>query len=76
MVDNEYKMVIVARKDLKLTHGKLAAQVSHGAVEAALNAKAQKARWFSTWRREGQKKVVLKTDSKEELLEGVRGALG
>ncbi|HEQ78682.1 MAG TPA: peptidyl-tRNA hydrolase [Euryarchaeota archaeon] len=69
MSDYEYKMVIVARRDLNLSPGKLAVQVSHGAVESALNAKADHSRWFSTWRRDGQKKVVVKVSSEEELLD-------
>ena len=69
MSDHVYKMVIVARKDLSLSHGKLAAQVSHGAVESALRTKADKSKWFASWRREGQKKVVLKVNSEEELLD-------
>lgn len=65
----EYKMVIVARSDLKLSAGKLAAQVAHAAVNCALYAKAHKKTWFSRWYSEGQKKVVLKVDGVEELRE-------
>jgi len=43
----EYKMVIVVRDDLKMSGGKLAAQVAHAAVTCALEAKAKKAKWFS-----------------------------
>jgi len=54
-----YKMVIVARRDLDLSAGKLAAQVAHAAVSCALKAKAKKPRWFGSWQREGAKKVVV-----------------
>jgi PTH2 family peptidyl-tRNA hydrolase len=63
----EYKMVIVVRDDLKMSGGKLAAQVAHAAVTCALEAKAKKAKWFSEWYREGQRKVVLKARDVEEL---------
>ena len=72
MSDGEYKMVIVARKDLSLSPGKLAAQVSHGAVEAAFSSKVTKPKWLSAWRRDGQKKVVLKVTSEEELVDILR----
>lgn len=63
----EYKMVIVVRDDLKMSGGKLAAQVAHAAVTCALEAKAKKAKWFSEWYREGQRKVVLRARDVEEL---------
>ncbi len=63
----EYKLVIVIRDDLKMTPGKLAAQVAHAAVTCALEAKAKKAKWFSEWYREGQRKVVLRAGDVDEL---------
>jgi len=62
------KMVIAVRKDLKLSSGKLAAQVAHAAVNCALAAKRKKADWFDRWYSEGQKKVVVKVASLDELL--------
>jgi len=63
----EYKLVIVIRDDLKMSGGKLAAQVAHAAVTCALESKAKKAKWFSEWYREGQRKVVLKAKDIEQL---------
>jgi len=63
----EFKLVIVIRDDLKMTPGKLAAQVAHAAVSCALDAKAKKTKWFSEWYREGQRKVVLRAGDVEEL---------
>jgi PTH2 family peptidyl-tRNA hydrolase len=64
--DFEYKMVIVARSDLPLSAGKLAAQVAHAAVDCTLSTKKNKPEWFSKWHREGAKKVVVKVESLEE----------
>jgi len=63
----EYKLVIVVREDLKMSEGKLAAQVAHAAVSCALEAKSRKPKWFSEWFREGQRKVVLKAENQREL---------
>jgi len=62
----EYKMVIVTRKDLKLSPGKLAAQVAHAAVECALETKKKKTKWFTKWSREGAKKTIVKTDNLDD----------
>ncbi|MFA4645868.1 peptidyl-tRNA hydrolase Pth2 [Pyrococcus kukulkanii] len=65
----KYKQVIVVRKDLKLSKGKLAVQVAHGAVTAAFKAYREKREWFERWFNEGQKKVVVKVEKLEDLLE-------
>lgn len=64
--DFDYKMVIVARSDLVLSAGKLAAQVSHAAVECTLSTKKNKTEWFTKWQREGAKKVVVKVESLDD----------
>jgi len=64
----EYKLVVVIRDDLKMSPGKLAAQVAHAAVTCALESKAKKAKWFSEWYREGQRKVVLRVRDADELM--------
>ncbi len=63
----QYKLVIVVRDDLEMSTGKLAAQVAHAAVTCALETKSKKAKWFSEWYREGQRKVVLRAKDLEEL---------
>lgn len=62
-----YKLAIVVRNDLKLSKGKVAVQVGHSSVQCALQAKSKKRDWFKRWYGEGQKKVVLKVNSLEDL---------
>jgi len=64
-----YKQAIVVRTDIKMSIGKTAAQVAHAAVSAAEEARGRKPSWLKAWLEEGQKKVVLKVGSLEELLE-------
>ena len=59
----EYKMVIVTRKDLKLSMGKLAAQVAHAAVECAIETKKNNSKWYKKWITEGGKKAVVKVET-------------
>ena len=61
----KYKQVIVARADLKMSPGKLAAQVAHGAVAAAERARRERGNWFKAWLAEGQRKVVVKAPGDE-----------
>jgi peptidyl-tRNA hydrolase, PTH2 family len=60
----ELKQVILVRTDLKMSKGKMAAQVAHGSVEAVL--KSNKS-IVSKWREFGQKKVCLKVDCEKDL---------
>lgn len=64
-----HKMVIVVRRDLKLSAGKMAAQVAHAAVDCALRSKADAEKAFKKWKSEGQKKVVVRVDSERDLHE-------
>jgi PTH2 family peptidyl-tRNA hydrolase len=63
----KYKQVIVIREDLKMSPGKLAAQVAHGAVGAAERTRKTQTEWFKNWMKEGQKKVVVKVPGEKEL---------
>ena len=63
----EYKMVVVVRADLKLTRGKMAVQVAHAAVNCALASRKKRSEWFDEWYQEGQKKVVVKVPSLNDL---------
>ncbi len=60
----DMKQAIVARTDIGMGTGKLAAQVAHASLKAYESAgeDAQKA-----WKSEGQKKIVLKGSGEEQL---------
>ncbi|MFH1174440.1 MAG: peptidyl-tRNA hydrolase Pth2 [archaeon] len=60
-----YKQIIIARKDLKLPPGKLAAQVAHAAVQACFAANKQ---LVKKWMDQGMKKIVLQVATEQELL--------
>jgi PTH2 family peptidyl-tRNA hydrolase len=65
----EYKQAIVVRQDLKMSKGKTAAQVAHASVSSYINTKKRKPEWAGSWYEEGQKKVVLKANSMDEMIE-------
>ena len=59
--------MVVVRTDLGLSKGKMAAQVSHAAVNCTLKSKKSDSSNFTNWFSEGQKKVVLKASGESEL---------
>lgn len=63
-----FKQVIVVRSDLKISRGKWAAQTAHASLSCCLKVLDKYKNWFDAWQKIGQKKVVLKVDSLEELL--------
>lgn len=63
-----YKQIIIIRNDLKLGKGKIASQASHASLESYLLASRKTPKIVDDWLLEGQKKVVLKVESREELL--------
>jgi PTH2 family peptidyl-tRNA hydrolase len=60
------KQAILVRQDLKMSKGKMSAQVSHGSVEAVLKSDRSK---VEDWRYQGMKKIVLKVKDEKELFE-------
>ncbi len=63
----EVKQVIIIRKDLKMSKGKMIAQACHAAVSAAEIARKTVPDLYKRWLAIGQKKVVLSAASLEEL---------
>jgi PTH2 family peptidyl-tRNA hydrolase len=64
MTMTEYKQCILVREDLKLPKGKMCVQVAHAALSAYEWARPAVQ---EEWKRQGQKKIVLKVDSLQEL---------
>ncbi len=57
----------MVRQDLRMGKGKLAVQVAHASISSYIATKNTRPEWASNWIREGQKKVVLKSKSLDEL---------
>lgn len=66
------KLALVVRTDLDMGRGKIAAQVAHAAVAAALA--SIRTADLATWLEDGQPKVVLRVGSAEQLQDIVRMA--
>lgn len=66
-----HKMVLVANMGLKMTSGKLAAQVGHATLAVYRQAMASEAGQSAvdSWMRHGQVKIVVKGNSTEELMD-------
>ena len=61
------KQVILVREDLNLPKGKMAVQVAHAAVLAVESAQKSDKSVVSSWKAEGQKKVVLRVQGVQDL---------
>jgi PTH2 family peptidyl-tRNA hydrolase len=68
----DVKLALVVRTDLGMGRGKIAAQVAHAAVAAALAGRGSGD--FAAWLRDGQPKVVLRVPSGAQLEEIARQA--
>ena len=78
MGEFEYKQVLVFRKDLQMSKGKIAAQAGHAAVSAAQDAFVHHKKWWEAWLYEGQRKIAVKVEAEKDLheLEKAAGQLG
>ncbi len=65
----DVKQVIVVRTDLKMSKGKTCAQVAHASLEACEISKKEFKEIYEEWRSSGAKKVVLRIDSEEKILD-------
>jgi len=66
---DEYKQVILIRTDLKMGTGKKCAQSCHASLSSADLVRIKNKDVWKKWKNTGQKKVVLKISSMEELNE-------
>ncbi|QOJ79693.1 peptidyl-tRNA hydrolase [Infirmifilum lucidum] len=64
----EIKQVIVIRRDLEMGRGKMVAQGAHASLSAFLEAEKSNPEWVRRWLESGQKKIVVRVDSLEELI--------
>jgi PTH2 family peptidyl-tRNA hydrolase len=62
-----YKLVIVVRTDLRMPHGRIAAQVGHAAVNAYKRGSVENPLVTEGWLNEGGFKVVLKAKNEKIL---------
>ncbi len=65
----EYKQIIALRNDIEMSKGKLVVQGAHAAVAAVMITRNKKPFFVHRWFKEGQKKVVIRINTLEELLE-------
>jgi PTH2 family peptidyl-tRNA hydrolase len=61
---DKLKQVILVRRDLNLSRGKLASQVAHASVEAVLNSDTE---LVEEWRKQGMSKIILGVENLYEL---------
>lgn len=64
-----YKQVMVIRSDLGIGKGKIAGQVSHASISAYNLVRRANPEIAAEWEIQGQKKIVLKAGSDQELLD-------
>lgn len=62
------KQVIVVRKDLKLSRGKMSAQVAHASLESYRKTSKKYPSIVKSWLRKGGKKVVVYVNDKKALI--------
>ena len=63
----EYKQVILIRTDLEMGTGKKCAQSCHASVSASDLVRIRNKNDWKNWKTSGQKKIVVKINSKEKL---------
>ncbi|KAH8416981.1 hypothetical protein KR222_000654 [Zaprionus bogoriensis] len=72
--NDNFKMVLVVRNDLKMGKGKVAAQCSHGAVGAYQRAVTRTPRLLRAWENCGCAKIAVRVESEAELMAIKRAA--
>lgn len=59
----------MVRADIKMGKGKICAQVAHASLEAYKKTLKERPEWVKEWEATGSKKIVLKVNSLQELLD-------
>lgn len=59
--------MILVRADLRMSLGKACAQVAHASLGSAERARKHSPKAYEAWKREGQKKVVLRAEGEDDL---------
>ncbi|EDW55130.1 probable peptidyl-tRNA hydrolase 2 [Drosophila sechellia] len=67
-LNDNFKMVLVVRNDLKMGKGKIAAQCGHGAVGAYQRAVVRTPRLLQSWENCGCAKIAVRVESEAELM--------
>ena len=68
-VDQEVKMVLVINNNLKMSKGKIAAQAGHAAVSSTLKCGKEAPDILESWLASGQKKICVKGNDLDHLLQ-------
>ncbi|RPG76853.1 MAG: peptidyl-tRNA hydrolase [Euryarchaeota archaeon TMED248] len=69
LIDEEVKMVFIINSELKMGKGKIAAQVGHAAVSSTLKSGDKTPELLEAWLASGQKKICVKGNDAEHLLQ-------
>ncbi|XP_050311824.1 peptidyl-tRNA hydrolase 2, mitochondrial-like isoform X2 [Anthonomus grandis grandis] len=68
-IDDEVRLVLGVRNDLKMQKGKVAAQCGHGAMAAYANVLNTSPALLRDWLKNGGTKIALRVESEEQLLD-------
>ncbi|XP_066148817.1 probable peptidyl-tRNA hydrolase 2 [Euwallacea fornicatus] len=67
--DDEVRLVLGVRNDLKMQKGKVAAQCGHGAMAAYATTLSTSPSLLKNWLKNGGTKIALRVDSEDQMLE-------
>ena len=68
------KLICIVNNGLRMKKGKIAAQVGHASVRAAIICQQEDPVAFEAWMRSGQQKTVLKVTDADEIRDILNGA--
>ncbi|XP_044763300.1 peptidyl-tRNA hydrolase 2, mitochondrial-like [Coccinella septempunctata] len=72
--NDEYRLILAVRNDLKMQKGKIAAQCGHASVAAYAKVLHERPDLLPLWYRQGGTKIAVKIDSEAELFKLVEEA--